>query len=114
MKIGTILKKRIDLIGINIEELSKKTFIDEKIIKELMNNKYDFEMLDEFDKSLLADALYCSENYFIDEKEREKDLICSSLNRGTKQDKETINAKCKIYKFVKDYIFIKEIIDGGE
>lgn len=113
MKIGKILKERIELLGISLNELSSLTFIDIEILKNLHNNKLDYDNLEEYDKSLLCDALYCSEEYFFDECERERDLIGASMNRGSKQDKVAIETKCKIYKFIKDYTFIDEIINGG-
>ena len=113
MKIGKILRERMDLFDISVTELSEKTFIDESILKNLRANKYDFEMLDEYDKALLADALFCSVDYFLDEEVRSKDFIFSSINRGAKQDKKAQKAKCRIYRFVKNYIFVKDIINGG-
>jgi len=41
MKIGKILKKRIELLGIGLNELSSLTLIDIEVLKGLLDNKLE-------------------------------------------------------------------------
>ena len=109
MKIGRLLKERMSLLGISLDDLVNMTYIDSDLLENLYNNELDFEELDEYDKEILTNSLFCSKNYFIDENERKYDIVNASLNRGKEQDVRAIRTKCKIQKFVNDFIFINEL-----
>ncbi len=116
MKIGKLLKDRMNLLEISLDDLVNMTYIDSDLLEQLYNNELDFEELDEYDKEILANSLFCSKNYFIDENERKYDIVMCSLNRGKEQDSKAIMTKCKIQKYVNDFLFVKglrkELNDG--
>ena len=109
MKIGKLLKERMKLLEISFDDLVNITYIDSDLLEQLYNNELDFEKLDEYDKEILANALFCSKNYFLDENERKYDIVISSLNRGKEQDNKAIMTKCKLQRFVNDFVFVNEL-----
>ena len=50
MKIGKLLKDRMDLLDMSMDTLIDATYIDEDILQNLYDNKIDFEDLDEYDQ----------------------------------------------------------------
>lgn len=109
MKIGKLLRDRRKLLEISLDDLVNMTYIDSDLIEQLYNNELDFEDLDEYDKEILTNSLFCSKNYFIDENERKYDIVMSSLNRGQEQDIKAILTKCKLQRYVRDFIFVNEL-----
>ena len=41
--------------------------------------------------------------------ERKYDIVMVSLNRGKEQDQTAITTKCKLQRFVNDFIFVNEL-----
>ncbi len=109
MKIGKILKDRMKLLKISLDDLVNITYIDSDLLEQLYNNELDFEELDEYDKEILTNSLFCSKNYFIDENERKYDIVMCSLNRGKEQDARAIMTKCKLQRYVNDFVFVNKI-----
>ena len=107
--IGSELQDRMNLLGIDISTLSEMTFMDEDVISDIINNESAYEDIDEFDLSLLCNALHCDARYFVDGEVRNKDLLISTMNRG----KDTIKSKhvkAKIQDFMNDYAFVNEVL----
>lgn len=107
--IGSELRNRMDLLGIDISTLSNMTFLDEAVISNIINDQFAFEEIDEFDLALICSALHCDTQYFVNDEVRKKDLLISTMNRG----KDTIkskNVKAKIQDFLNDYAFINEVL----
>ena len=107
--IGSELQDRMDLLGIDISTLSNMTFLDEAVISNIINDKSAFEEIDEFDLSLICNALHCDTQYFVNGEVRKKDLLISTMNSG----KDTIkskNVKAKIQDFMNDYAFISGVL----
>lgn len=113
MKIGKLLKDRMDLLDMSMDTLIDATYIDEDILQNLYDNKIDFEDLDEYDQETLTNALFCSKNYFTDERERKFDIVMCSLNRGNEQDNIAIKTKCRLQRFVNDFLFVNELKNGS-
>lgn len=109
MKIGKLLEERMKILGISIDDLSNSTYIDVEILQGLYNNELDFNDIDEYDKKILCNALFCSEEYFINAKARKFDIVTSSVNRGKEQDEIAIKTKCKLQRFIKDFVFVNEL-----
>lgn len=107
--IGSELQDRMNLLGIDVSTLSEMTFMDEEIIHDIMNNKLAFEDIDEFDLSLICNALHCDTLYFVDGEVRNKDLLVSTMNRG-KDSVKSKNVKAKIQDFMSDYAFVNEVL----
>jgi len=42
-------------------------------------------------------------------RERKYDIVISSLNRGTEQDSKAIMAKCKLQRYVNDFVFVNKL-----
>ena len=64
--IGSELQDRMDLLGIEVSTLSEMTFMDEEVIDDIINNKLAYEDIDEFDLSLICNALHCDARYLVD------------------------------------------------
>ena len=107
--IGSELQDRMNLLGIDVSTLSEMTFMDEDVLKDILNNKQAYEDIDEFDLSLICSALHCDTIYFIDGEVRNKDLLVSTMNRG-KDSVKSKNVKAKIQDFMNDYAFVNEIL----
>ncbi len=107
--IGSELQDRMDLLGIDISTLSNITFLDEDVISDIINDKFSFEGIDEFDLSLICSALHCDAQYFVNDEVRNKDLLISTMNRG-KDTVKSKNVKAKIQDFMNDYAFISGVL----
>lgn len=107
---GEDLKTRIDLLGLDVSTLAKKTFIDEDLINKMISNSISYEEVDEFDMSLLCDVLHCNPKYFIDNTAKNSDLIFATMNRGCDSIKSR-TVKAKIQDFINDYFFINGVLN---
>ena len=107
--IGSELQDRMNLLGIGISTLSEMTFMDEEVIRGIINNELAYEEIDEFDLSLICSALHCDIQYFIDEEIKNRDLVISTMNRG-KDSLKSKNVKAKIHEFMNDYAFLNEML----
>lgn len=109
--IGSELQDRMDLLGIDVSALSEMTFMEEKVIYDIINNKMPYEDIEEFDLSLICSALHCDPLYFIDTEVRNKDLLVSTMNRG-KDTVKSKNTKANIQDFMNDYAFVNKVLLG--
>lgn len=107
--IGNEMQDRMNLLGIDVSTLSDMTFMDEDALNQILNNRLAYENVDEFDLSLICNALHCDSRYFVDDEVRNKDLLISTLNRGNDSVKSK-NVKAKIQDFINDYVFINDIL----
>lgn len=107
--IGNELQDRMSLLGIDISALSEMTFMDEEVIDNIIKNKTAYEDIDEFDLSLICNALHCDILYFVDEQVKNKDLLISTMNRGRDSVKSK-NVKAKIQDYMNDYAFVNEVL----
>lgn len=107
--IGSELQDRMNMLGIDVSALSEKTFMDEEVIRDIINNRLAYEDIDEFDLALICDTLHCDTLYFVDSEVRNRDLLVSTMNRG-KDTVKSKNAKAKIQDFMNDYAFINEVL----
>jgi hypothetical protein len=103
----------MDLLSIDVSALSEMTFIDEDVINDIIDNKLAYEEIDEFDLSLICNALHCDTRYFIDDKIRNNDLLISTMNRGMDTVKSKM-VKAKIQDFLNDYAFVNDILMENE
>ncbi|MBQ1394158.1 MAG: hypothetical protein IIY81_11655 [Lachnospiraceae bacterium] len=107
--IGSELQDRMNLLGIDISALSEITFMDEKIISGIIEDRIPYEDVDEFDMSLICSALHCDVEYFVDDKVKSKDLLISTMNRG-KDSIKSKKVKAEIQDYIKDYSFVNEVM----
>lgn len=107
--IGADLRDRMNMLGVEVSALSEMTFVDEKIISEVLSDKRAYEEIDEFDLLLICRALHCDVLYFVDDEVREKDLVVSTMNRG-KDSVKSKSVKAKIQDFINDFSFVNEIL----
>lgn len=107
--IGSELRDRMDLLGIDVSALSEITFMDEETINGIIENRISYEDVDEFDMSLICSALHCDTQYFVDSEVRKKDLLISTMNRG-KDSVKSMNTKAKIQDFMNDFAFVNEVL----
>lgn len=61
--IGNTLKRRMDMLEINAATLAEMTFMDECLIRNIINNKIPYEKIDKFDMALICNLLHCDEQY---------------------------------------------------
>ena len=110
MSIAYLIKERMELLDMDINSLSDKSFMDINTLESIIEEKISLEDVDEFDLNMIASALYCTSEYFFNSDVRERDIITNSLNRGANNTKSII-MKGKIQNFVRDFVFIQAIID---
>lgn len=74
MYIGGLLKQRMNLLGYtDIYVLSKESLVATDVIDDILNDKIQYENIDELDIDLISQTLYCKPKYWIDKKVRDKD-----------------------------------------
>lgn len=108
--IGSELQDRMNLLDIGVSALSEMAFVSEDIIEDILVDKLAYQEIDEFDMSLICSALHCDTHYFIDSEVRNKDLLISTMNRGTDTEKSK-KVKARIQDYMNDFAFINEIQD---
>lgn len=110
MYIGELLKQRMNLLGYtDIYDLSKESLVATDVIEDILNDKIQYENIDELDIDLISQTLYCNSQYWIDKKIRDKDWIIV-MNKD--KDITSIKANTKIgelQQFSKDFKFLKDI-----
>ena len=109
MSIGCLVKERMDLLDMDITSLSDESFVDIEILQHILVDDSE-EQIDEFDMNMIASSLYCTPEYFTNADVRAKDIVTNSLNRGA-DNSRSILRKAKIQNFVRDFVFIQEIIE---
>lgn len=106
--IGNALKRRMDMLEINAATLAEMTFMDECLIRNIINNKIPYEKIDKFDMALICNLLHCDEQYFA-----HPNIHNDFLDRVFDKEKDS-NAskktKIKIHDFLNDFIFVNEIM----
>lgn len=107
--IGSELQDRMNMLGISVSTLSDMTFMDEEIINGIIDNKFAFEEIDDFDFALICSALHCDTQYFVDGEVRNRDLLISTMNGGKDSVKSKI-VKAKIQDFMNDFAFVNEVL----
>ena len=76
MYIGELLKQRMELLGYtNTYSLFKDSLVATDVIEDILDNKIQYENIDELDIQFISEVLYCSPEYWADEKIRKKDWI---------------------------------------
>lgn len=105
MYIGNILKERMDMFKMSIDKLSEESLVDKEVLEDILNNKLSLKEIDEFDLDFISQVLYCTTEYFSDDKVRENDLVYTSYKKGNR------NLKClstmgKIIRLAEDFEFI--------
>lgn len=105
----TDLQKRMRLLGLSVEELAKKVFIEPQYAQAIFEGKVSLDDVDEFDLSLICSALHCKPEFFIDENVRKRDLL-SNANLKKSDNRQSIKAKARIQDFINDFVFVKEVL----
>lgn len=105
--IGRDLKERIALLGLDSTTLASMPSLDEDLVNSIAENKLAYEDIDEFDLSLLCNALHCEPSYFINGEVKSKDFLAKTITPTDSMAVKKI--KMKIYNFVNDFAFVHEI-----
>lgn len=106
--IGKELRMRMEILGLSISELAEKTFLEEKEVEDIINDKYKLNEIDEFDLELICSAIHCKPDFFTNVLVKKRDLLIGTQNRG-KDNKKAIDVKAKIQDYINDFEFINEI-----
>lgn len=110
MRIGELLRNRMEQIGYTSSALATKSFVDETLINDLLSNSIEAEQVDEFDMGLLCSALHCNKRFFLNEDARKNDLLVAAYNRGN--DNRVSNlAKARIQDYLNDFDFVCDLCD---
>jgi hypothetical protein len=109
MSLGNLVKERMELFNMDMNLLSNESFVDIETLQHILSDDLEGEV-DEFDINMIASSLYCTPEYFKDAGVRARDIVTNSLNRGLDNSK-SILSKAKIQNFVRDFVFIQEIIE---
>lgn len=107
--IGKDMQDRMTLLGLTANDVADKTFMNEDDILAILEDKVALEEIDDFDLSLICGVLHCKKEFFSDKKVKEKDLLLSSMNRGS-DNKKSLTVKAKIQDFLNDFAFVTEVL----
>jgi hypothetical protein len=113
MFIGSVINDRMTSLGMSKDELIEKSFVDEDVVKGLLNNSISISDVDVDDISFIAEVLYCTSEYFTNKQVRENDILNSSLNRG-KSSLKSNKVKVKIQAIMEDFEFMNSIYEQVE
>ena len=75
MQVADIIRLRMSQLGMDIQELSDRTFMDKSMIDDLLKNKISLKELDYIDIEFLESGLYCLPGYLTDKSVRESDIL---------------------------------------
>ena len=110
--IGNTLKRRMDMLEINAATLAEKTFMDECLIRNIINNKIPYEKIDKFDMALICNLLHCDEQYFA-----HPNIHNDFLDRVFDKEKDSntsMKVKIKIRDFLSDFMFVNEVLSDEQ
>lgn len=105
--IGAIVSERMAALGMNFQKVLEDSFIEEEVLKGILNNELCLSEIDIVDQEFLASVIKCPIEYFSDSAIREK-------YRLGLDDKNTIKSntvKAKIQCFMDDFDFINKIYE---
>jgi hypothetical protein len=108
MVMGSLLIKRMSDMGVSAELLAQETLMEIDDIRDIMEDRIDFEQIDEFDRGLISVVLLCNPDYFLDENVRNRDIVNASLNRGN-SDFRTNMIKAIVQQCTDDLLFLQSI-----
>ena len=106
--IGNALKRRMDMLEINAATLAEMTFVDEEMIRKIIENKIPYEKIDNFDVDLICNALHCDEQYF-EHSDIHKDFLSEIFDKE-KDSNASKKTKIKIQEFLSDFMFLNEVM----
>lgn len=110
--IGNTLKRRMDMLEINAATLAEMTFMDECLIRNIINNKIPYEKIDKFDMALICNLLHCDEQYFA-----HPNIHNDFLDRVFDKEKDSntsMKVKIKIRDFLSDFMFVNEVLSDEQ
>ena len=106
--IGEVLKNRMDMLSININELADRTFLDNSEIDKILNDSVTVDNIDEYDLTMISNVLHCTPEYFMDESIRKKDFLVGTQNRGIDTE-ESKKIKLSLQDYLKDFVFLESV-----
>ncbi|CUP52635.1 Uncharacterised protein [Anaerostipes hadrus] len=106
--IDNALKRRMDMLEIDAATLAEMSFVDEEIIRKIIENKIPYEKIDKFNMALICNLLHCDEQYFA-----HPNIHNDFLDRVFDKEKDS-NAskktKIRIQDFLNDFMFINGVV----
>jgi len=103
--------ERLSLLGLSVDKFKEITFVSSELIDGIISTDIDVKSIDSFDMEMICNTLKCNEKYFVDSNIKRNDLLISSLNRGNDTAESNIK-KAQIQSFVKDFIFVNQLIES--
>lgn len=82
--IGELLRDRMTSLGLSIDELSFKSFVDKEIIIKILNNNISFNEIEYWDIDFISQCVYCTPEFFTNEDVRKRDIIYSTGQKHPK------------------------------
>ena len=108
MYIGNFLQERIKMFGYSVDNFAEEVLMDKQDIQDIINDKVSFEELEPFDICVISNALFCTPRYFIDENERNKDLVYITKDNKGNTIKSNL-VKGRLQKYIKDILFLHKV-----
>lgn len=99
-------------LEINAATLAEMTFMDECLIRNIINNKIPYEKIDKFDMALICNLLHCDEQYFA-----HPNIHNDFLDRVFDKEKDSntsMKVKIKIRDFLSDFMFVNEVLSDEQ
>lgn len=91
---------------------AEMTFMDECLIRNIINNKIPYEKIDKFDMALICNLLHCDEQYFA-----HPNIHNDFLDRVFDKEKDSntsMKVKIKIRDFLSDFMFVNEVLSDEQ
>ena len=104
MYIGKQIKGRMSLRGISAGKLAEASFLDEDTLESILADRIPLEHIDEFDLSLICNALGCSLEVLLGEK---SDILSFPSPLDTMQ---SLQKKAQLARFVEDFGFVTSVM----
>lgn len=105
MTISSLLKERMDALGISKEKLVEDSMVESSVVEGLLTGELSVQEVDSTDMEFISSVLMCSVEYFINEEVRKQDLVYVA---GT-SDIKANTVMAQLQGFANDFAFLKEI-----
>lgn len=106
--IGNTLKRRMNMLEIDATTLAEMAFMDEGMIKNIVDNKITYEKIDKIDVNLICNVLHCDEGCF-ESSYTHNDFLSETIDKE-KDSAKSKKVKVKIQDFLSDFIFVNEVM----
>ncbi|KAA3385216.1 hypothetical protein F1912_12220 [Akkermansia muciniphila] len=110
MSVGEVIRERMDMLGISVDQVSDTTLHYWPDFEDVLSGtvQIDTADIDDYELSMLGNAMLCSPAYFTSVEERDKDIVHQNYGRSNVTIK-TLLQMARIQQFMRDLHFLKSL-----